>query len=1277
MQDYFANLDRQLGRAVEVARQARSRGLDPRLDVEIPVANDLADRVEALLGIQGLASVIRERETTSTREEAALAISRDFINCRFGEVTREQILDHAIRTAMAMLTEGVVAAPTEGIAKVGFGRNDDGSEYLRIYYAGPIRSAGGTAQALSVLVGDFVRRSLGMSRYIPRSEEIERYIEEIRQYNSRHNLQYLPTEKEIRLIVANCPVCIDGEATEDEEVSGYRNLPRIETNAIRGGMALVLAEGIALKAPKIYKHVRKLGIDGWDWLGELSAVVKGPEESGGVQPRDKYLRDIIAGRPVFSHPMRKGGFRLRYGRSRNSGLAAAGLNPATMYLLGKFLAVGTQMKIERPGKAAGIAPVDTIEGPTVRLKNGDVLRIDTLDDAIRYSDQVDQILDVGEILISFGEFLENNHLLMPVGYCEEWWLQEGGPAHPLDELEALEYALEGAYLHPAYTYLWEDLSPDQITSLAHYISMHGEFTRGILALSFDPAIKALLEELLIPHKIRDNHMCISNPYSFLASLGLTADLRKRSPWEDIPNGISSLDLISHLSSFRIRPRGGTRIGGRMGRPGKSKPREMSPPPHSLFPLGNAGGSRRSFQEAQTHALVANGETGLIEIEIGERRCASCGKVTYLYTCTCGGHTTPVYRCSRCKQEVSGESCPRCKASVSCKQQLTLNIKAEYAGALERLGIRDTSVQLVKGVKALMSRERAAEPIEKGILRSVNGLFVFKDGTIRYDMIDLPLTHVRPAEIGVDIKKLHNLGYACDIKGQPLSDPSQVVELKVQDILVSEKCADYLVKVAAFVDELLEKFYGLPPFYRLNSREDLIGHLLVGLAPHTSAGVLARLVGFSKANVGYGHPFFHAAKRRNCFHGDTEIEVFDGKGWKKVPVRQFVIQNFDISHPGLDRLGTYYSDPRQTYHIRSVDTTGSVHLRRITSVSVHRSPASLIQFVTDRGRSITVTPDHAMLIWDLNYLKKIMAMEVREGDCIPVFAGLSVLTERIISREVIPATEPTVFCCTVDRDHTMEANGIFTGQCDGDEDCVMLLLDCLINFSRSYLPETRGGTMDAPLVITSRIDPKEIDKESHNLDVGSAYPLELYVGALSYLHPREIEKHIDRVERRLGTPAQMEGFGYTHDTSDISRGPLESTYTELETMQEKLGEMLRIARMIRAVDADDVAERVLNTHFIPDLMGNLRAFSNQSVRCSRCNQKFRRVPLAGKCTKCGGNIIPTVHEASVKKYLEISRQICAEYRVSDYTHQRIEAIDMAIRSTFGKEEEHQLGLADFM
>jgi DNA polymerase II large subunit len=239
------------------------------------------------------------------------------------------------------------------------------------------------------------------------------------------------------------------------------------------------------------------------------------------------------------------------------------------------------------------------------------------------------------------------------------------------------------------------------------------------------------------------------------------------------------------------------------------------------------------------------------------------------------------------------------------------------------------------------------------------------------------------------------------------------------------------------------------------------------------------------------------------------------------------------------------------------------------------------------------------------------------------------------------------------------------------------MDCLINFSRAFLPESRGGTMDAPLMITGRIDPAEIDKESHNLDLCSTYPVELYLAAERRAHPREVEGLIDRVGKRLHTPAQFEGFSYTHETGDISAGPQESTYTRLQTMQEKLDAMLSLAKIIRAVHPDDVAERVLHTHFIPDMQGNLRAFSNQTVRCTKCNTKYRRVPLAGKCPRCGGAILPTVHEASVKKYLEISRKICEDYTISPYTRQRIEVLARAIESTFGVESEKQKALADFM
>jgi DNA polymerase II large subunit len=1291
MEAYENTLRAGLDSAIAIAAEARKKGLDPSLEVEIPIASDLADRVEALLGIKGVAARIRELEQTMSREEAALKIGDDFVQRRFGETDRLQILDHAIRTAMALLTEGVVSAPTEGIAKVGIGKNDDGTEYLKIYYAGPIRSAGGTAQALSVLVGDYVRRALKINRYIPRNEEVERYIEEIRQYNSIMNLQYLPSDAEITLIVQNCPVCIDGEATEQEEVSGHRNLERVETNTVRGGMALVLAEGIASKAPKVQKNVDKMKMDGWEWLDKLSKQ-KTAEGSFVIKPLDKYLRDLIGGRPVFSYPMRKGGFRLRYGRSRNTGFAAAGLNPATMHLLGDFLAVGTQMKTERPGKACGVVPVDSIEGPTVRLQDGSVLRIDDAETALRLAPQVDRILDVGEILISFGEFMENNHPLVPSAYCEEWWLLESGKPRPKDEREAVAFAREGAYLHPDYMYLWDDLACEQIRRLSDTVAQSGRIADGTLLLKNTPDTKHLLEEILLPHTLQGDEIVIRNYLAFTACLGFDDRLKKR----EIPAGAPDeqpLALISRLAGFPVRSRAGTRIGGRMGRPGKSKPRKMNPPPHALFPLGESGGSRRSFQEASNHTEEADAEFagfdfqkegGIIEIEVGRRRCTGCGEMGYKNRCAqCGGHTVPVFVCPKCKRETDLDRCPGCDVPTTCQQRATVNVKDEYVKTMERLRLKPDSIPLVKGVKGVISRQKTVEALEKGILRAQQEIFVFKDGTTRFDMIDLPLTHIRPAEVGVPVGRLRNLGYVHDINGKELTDPSQVIELHPQDILVSDSCAEYMVKVARFMDNLLTLSYDLPPFYNVKTRDDLIGHLVIGLAPHTSAGVLARIVGFTKANVGYAHPFFHAAKRRNCFYGDTEIEVYDGKVWKKYPVRQFVLENFDVSRPELDRLGTYYSDPVQPWYTRSVDTGGILHIRRITSVSIHKAPKTLIRFTTAGKRELVVTPDHAMLVWDTAYLRKIRAIELKEGDAVPVSLGASVIADRIVAAESVPAPEDRVYCLTVDNDHTLTANGIFTGQCDGDEDCIMLLLDGLVNFSRAFLPENRGGSMDAPLVLTSRIDPAEIDKESLNVDVGRSYPLELYTAALNYTKPKDIEKLIDRVERRLGTPAQLEGFFFTHDTSDISAGPLDSSYTRLKSMLEKLEAELTLAERIRAVDADDVAERVLTTHFIRDLMGNLSAFSKQKFRCMKCNTTYRRLPLSGKCTKwrgkgiCNGNIVPTVHEGSVKKYLEMSKDLCRKYKVSEYTRQRVEVLDLAITSTFGEEKQQQLGLADFL
>jgi len=280
-------------------------------------------------------------------------------------------------------------------------------------------------------------------------------------------------------------------------------------------------------------------------------------------------------------------------------------------------------------------------------------------------------------------------------------------------------------------------------------------------------------------------------------------------------------------------------------------------------------------------------------------------------------------------------------------------------------------------------------------------------------------------------------------------------------------------------------------------------------------------------------------------------------------------------------------------------------------------------------------------------------------------------------ESIEATTDFLYDIEVEDHHNFLINDfVVSANCDGDEDCVMLLMDGLLNFSRSYLPAKRGGWMDAPLVLTTRLDPKEIDKEAHNIDIMDRYPLAFYEAAARFANPKDIEDLMDTVSKHLGTPAQYESM-FTHPASNIASGPVNSAYKTLGSMVDKMEAQLALARKINAVDEDDVAERVINSHFLPDMIGNLRAFSRQRVRCVKCGAKFRRPLLSDVCPKCRGKIILTVTEGSVKKYLDTSTRVAAEYEVSEYTRQRIELIGLEIKSLFESDKSRQMGLFEFM
>ncbi|MGB9977892.1 DNA polymerase II large subunit [Methanobacterium sp.] len=1094
---YFEILEEETEKLYAIARKARLKGYDMEMEPEIPLAKDLAERVEGLVGPKGVAKRIKELEKDLSREEVAFQIAREIVATPDEEGTEDPMevkelkADQALRTALAILTEGVVAAPLEGIAKVKIKQNFDKGWYFAVYFAGPIRSAGGTAAAMAVLIGEYIRLSIDLDPYKPTEMEIERYVEEVELYESEvTNLQYSPTPDEVRLAVKSIPVEVTGEATDQIEVS-HRDLERVETNSIRGGALLAIAEGVIQKAPKVMKYASKLKIDGWDWLDKFSkgSTKSDDKEEGAPKVNDKYMRDIIGGRPVLSYPQAKGGFRLRYGRSRNSGLAAMGISPLTMEIV-EFLAVGTQMKIERPGKGMCVVPCDTIDGPIVKLRNGDVVKVESIVQAREIKKDVTEILFLGDILVAFGEFLRNNHVLLPSGWCEEWWAktvqkseeysEDTGPDLSLETINNIgsedAFELSRKYnvpLHPEYTYFYHDVSCYDLNTLRNWLYRNYDDSSvgKELILDIEPS-KRILEVIGVPHRVQNNKVVIDHDHAnaLISTLAQPLDTEK---------DITTLEALNEVSPVKIMAKAPTYIGTRVGRPEKTKERKMKPAPHGLFPIGTNGGSRRNIIEAA--------KKGSIFVDISRCKCTECGVSSFHAKCpVCGARTEPT-------------------GAAKKKINLANLLKKAY----ENAGVR--RLDEIKGVVGMISEEKYPEPLEKAILRAKNDVFAFKDATIRHDSTDLPITHFIPKEVGVTPEKLIELGYTHDCYGNPLESDDQILEIKIQDIIISENCAEYFIRVSKFIDDLLANYYELDRFYNIKDVEDLVGHLVVGLAPHTSAGVLGRIVGFTKAACCYAHPYFHSAKRRNC---------------------------------------------------------------------------------------------------------------------------------------------------------------------DSDEDAVMLLLDALINFSKIFLPSSRGGKMDAPLVLSSRIDPEEIDDESHNIDAMATLPLELYEKSLGFAKPSDVISVIDNVKKRLGTEDQYQGLMFSHNTSSIHSGPKLCLYKMLPTMKEKVEEQVKIAEKIRAVDQKGVVEGVLQSHFLPDMAGNSRAFSRQKVRCTKCNKKYRRIPLSGECT-CGSNLILSISKGSVVKYLEISKELAKRYPIDTYLVQRIEILESGINSLFESDKSKQSSLDVFL
>lgn len=1137
--EYFKTLAADFDSEYGVARSAREVGMDPTLDVEIFPAPDLPSRVEGLINVEGLADLIRSISKGQSRSKLAFNVVEEICKSdKFDSLELIKRIEFAVRVGTAILTEGVLVAPTEGITGVRRYKNYDGTDYIAVLYAGPIRGAGGTAAALSVALADYARKIFGISRYKPSLEDIERYLEEVELYHTRcARLQYKPPEDDLRTIIANCPVCVDGVPSEFIEVGVHANLKHISidgkdiqmSNRVRGGVPLVLCEGIAQKAKKLLKEVKAFGLE-WEWLDKIIKV--DIKRTGAVsQDGPGFLDELVAGRPILAYPDKVGGFRLRYGRSRMTGIASKGFSPATMIIAMGFIAVGTQLKMDSAGKGCIAVPVDSIEGPFVRLRNGDALRINDAETAVKYKDEVERILSLGDVLISFGDFRKSNSILKPTSYVEELWeaqLEKAGFGGVVDHSKVdFDYAYGmsakfGVPIYPRFLFEFQAVSKDSIVELALHIIRRSEPIGSeigklqALIIDDNENIRRTLDLLNVPHQIDGNKINIRGDFakSLIASLGfvdpenryvlkvdeLTVD-RYNLEAQD------ALDMLNSVSPFPL-PKRSTYIAARIGRPEKARERMMKPAANVLFPIGDSGGRDRNISSA--YVSRSKRFKGDVEIEVARYRCQSCKRIVpYQYCTNCGKRTYVESFCQKCNAVSDGDKCSRCGNDTVAYDNRVVDIVKLVSENMKLIGMTALP-KTVKGVKGLMSRKRYAEPIWKGLARATFGVYTFKDGTSRFDATDVPITHFYPEEIEVSVEKLKELGYTHDYVGNELISGNQLVELKHQDVIINRRCAEYFLRVSKFVDYELSSVYKLPAFYNAETPNDMLGKLVITLSPHTSCGVLNRIIGFTSANVGFAHPYTISARRRNC---------------------------------------------------------------------------------------------------------------------------------------------------------------------DGDEDTTMLLLDAMINFSREYLPQTVGGTMDTPLILTINVKPEEVDDEVHAMETVEKYPLDFYEKTYSKSSPAEVK--ISCVEDRLNKDSIFSGIMFTHGSSAtaVALSPKRSAYTTLKTMQEKLDAEFKLMEMLESVEISDAAKKVIMSHFIPDLIGNLHSFSKQIFRCSVCNAKYRRVPLSGICSRDSGKLLLTISKGSIEKYLKVAIALAEKYKLDNYIRQRLYLIQEEIGNIFVGYETEDSGTFD--
>ncbi|MFW9997953.1 MAG: hypothetical protein ACFFD4_38280 [Candidatus Odinarchaeota archaeon] len=854
--DYMKDLTLKVRELVETAKLAKQTSLkDYTAAPEMSLTAGLESRLIVLFPqledkIAGLDDNLKQEP--DNREIIILKTAERIIHDHNSLPSMKERANLAIHFAFASMTNATVH-PAEIIPRVMITKE----KYLSITFSNLLRMVKPDYLPVLVCVAELVRSSFSLANMFYSPELLKRLEEEVQIYDS-DRWEAIGDFEFIKFLSFE----IKGEPLLQTQVTRYRNVEGADGNYVRGGLVQFLLD-FALKSIEILQLAKKAGLNDLFWINRQ--FLEFPRKVDEKKQTNLSLRPA---KPVYSFD--SAAFRLRYGRTATTGFFAVGMHPAAMYLL-ESLTPGCSLISDRFENKLAVFPVSDIAPPVVTLKDGSVIRIRSLEEAKTYQSSMTKILYLGDLLIDPAD-TKTEGIYFRAGYTPELWYADlktalmkmtrnfRGSRNAMPQSLSADQDLEQILLgrgsvlpspdlalrltkelnipyHPDWVIKTDNLIIRDYFRLLEWITNSDAGEKGIVGTK-SSEIASLLQQLLVPFIVKDDTFLIPRDTS-PASLLYELSRRDWKPWLESKSLEEPLTL-SQLQDFTDLPFKdiqNVNLSLILGVIRKTTNRRMNPSVHALFPAG------KSLNLVQDGEIKAD----RVKVELASRLCPTCRQDTFSSFCpVCKVKTFPVYRCRKGHGpfDEPRARCPECKGTVAALRDYEINLNEELSRVLNEL---KTLPRNLKTISSLNTVLKIPEGLVKGYIRALYGQNVFKDGTVRISAPLMPLTHwnVVPVQ-DEDVQ----------ILGIPSRAPNNV-ELFPLDVIINESMAKQFLETCNFINDLLEHYYGIERYFRVEKDTDLIGHFVGSISSDSLVSLPLRIVGITSYDLAFVHPFYFA------------------------------------------------------------------------------------------------------------------------------------------------------------------------------------------------------------------------------------------------------------------------------------------------------------------------------------------------------------------------------------------------------------------------------------